>query len=47
MQIVHLFLTDRILGAWDSSGCPGSCTFSGYKSSVLGDLVAGGGGRYL
>lgn len=38
MQIVHLFLTDRILGAWDrSGGCPSSCTFSGPKSSVLGD----------
>lgn len=38
MQMVHRFLTDRILGARDRRGCPSSCAFSGSGSSVLGDV---------
>ena len=36
MQIVHLFLMERILGARESPGCPSSLTFSWDKGSVLG-----------
>ena len=46
MQIVHLFLMERILGARESRGCPSSLTFSSYKGSVLGRCSRGewGGG---
>lgn len=45
MQIVHLFLMERILVARESPGCPSSRTFSGCESSVLGNIVAGVEGR--
>lgn len=44
MQMVHLFLMERILGARESLGCSSTRTFSGYKSSVLGDNRRGGWG---
>ena len=43
MQIVHLFLMERILGARESPGCPSSLTFSSYKGSVLGRCSHGEG----